>query len=228
MTESRKTPKKAIIFGTGSFAQLVHFYLERDSPHDVVAFTVSGDSLKSTEFHGLPVVSFEEVEKRFSPEDHAMFIAVAYAKLNRVRERFFSEAKTKGYQLITYISSRATHWGDAVIGENVFVFEDNTIQPFITIGNGVVMWSGNHIGHHSIIGAHCFLTSHVVISGHVKVGVRCFFGVNSTVRDGISIGDDCMIGPGSLILKDTRAGEAYIAERTPKFVKDSDYFFRWK
>ena len=59
----------------------------------------------------------------------------------------------------------ATTWSDLDVGENTFVFEYNVIQPFVKIGNNVVLWSGNHIGHHVVIADHCFITSHVVISG---------------------------------------------------------------
>ena len=99
-----------------------------------------------------------------------MFVAVGYAGVNKVRAAICDEAKGKGYTLITYVSSKATTWGDTQIGDNCFIFEDNTIQPFVTIGDDCVLWSGNHIGHHVTIGDHCFITSHVVISGHVSIG----------------------------------------------------------
>ena len=50
-------------------------------------------------------------------------------------------------------------------GDNCFILEDNTVQPFVTIGNNVTLWSGNHIGHDSVIEDDCFISSHVVVSG---------------------------------------------------------------
>jgi UDP-3-O-[3-hydroxymyristoyl] glucosamine N-acyltransferase len=95
------------------------------------------------------------------------------------------------------------------MGDNVFIFEDNTIQPFVKMGSNIVMWSGNHIGHHSVLGNHLFISSHVVISGHCTVGDYCFFGVNSTVGNNINIGKDCLIGAGCLIVKDTGDGKLF-------------------
>ncbi len=217
---------KAVVFGTGSFGQLARFFLDRDSDYDVVGFTASGGSIETTTFDGLPLVPFENVEDRFSPADHRMFIAVGYVQMNRVRERFFHEAKAKGYDLLTYVSSRATHWGDTVIGENVFIFEDNTLQPFVQIGDNTVLWSGNHIGHHTTIGPHCFIASQVVVSGHVKVGPRCFIGVNATIRDAITIESDNLIGMGAAILKDTKPREVYPAARTRAIERESSEFFQ--
>jgi sugar O-acyltransferase (sialic acid O-acetyltransferase NeuD family) len=212
---------KVVIFGTGSFAQVVHFYLTHDSDHEVVAFTVNEDHLAQTELLGLPVIPFERLEEQFPPSDFEMYVAIGYKKVNQVRAAIYAKVKDKGYRLISYISSKCTYWGES-IGDNCFIFEDNTIQPFVKIGNDVVMWSGNHIGHHSTIGDHCFITSHVVISGHVEVGPYSFIGVNATTRDSISIGAACVIGAGSLIMKSTKDKEVYISKRTYPDDRPSD------
>ena len=107
-------------------------------------------------------------------------------------------------------------------GKDVFIFEDNTLQPFTSIGADTILWSGNHIGHHSKIGNHCFISSHVVISGSCTIGNNVFIGVNSTLRDGIHIADESLIGAGSIIMKDTRPKEVYMAERTRPFHLNSE------
>ena len=109
-------------------------------------------------------------------------------------------------QILTTVSSRAFIWRNVKIGENCFIFEDNTIQPFVKVGNDVVLWSGNHIGHNSTIRDHSFFSSHVVISGFCDIGEYSFLGVNSTVINNISIGEDCFIGAGALIQKDVLSG----------------------
>ena len=76
------------------------------------------------------------------------------------------------------------------------------IQPFVTIGNNVVLWSGNHIGHRTIVHDHCFISSHVVISGFCEIGENSFLGVNTSVADKVKIGEDCLIGIGCIIAKD--------------------------
>jgi sugar O-acyltransferase (sialic acid O-acetyltransferase NeuD family) len=111
------------------------------------------------------------------------------------------EAKEKGYRFVTYISPRATYYKTPV-GENCFILENNVIQPFVTIGNDVTLWSGNHIGHHSVIKDHCFISSHVVISGSCCIEENCFLGVNCTLRDNIKIGKLSVIGSGAIVMKD--------------------------
>ena len=214
---------KVVVFGTGSFAQLVHFYLTHDSEHEVVAFTVHQSHMTDQAFMGLPVVPFEAIEQQIPPNAFKMYVAIGYKNLNRVRAQVYSEAKTKGYELISYVSSKCTHWGDTQIGDNCFIFEDNTLQPFVTIGSNTVLWSGNHIGHHATIGEHCFIASHVVISGHVRVGSYSFIGVNATIRDDISIGKACVIGAGALVMKSTRDKAVCIGQTTAPHRVNSDH-----
>lgn len=201
--------EKVVIFGNGQWASLAHFYLTHDSPHEVVAFTVDRGYLKERELFDLPVVAFDEVEKLYPPGEFKMFVPISFKKMNHLRADKYDEAKAKGYQLISYVSSKATVWPGFVPGDNCFIFEDNTIQPFVKIGNDVVLWSGNHIGHHTVIKDHVFISSHVVVSGGVTIEPYCFLGVNSTIRDGVTIARECLIGASALILKDTKEYEAY-------------------
>jgi sugar O-acyltransferase (sialic acid O-acetyltransferase NeuD family) len=204
-----KKSKKLIIFGDSAFAEIAYEYFTHDSPYKVVAFTVSGKFLKNKKYHNLPVVSFENIEKIYDPKKCEMYVALTYDTLNRTRARFYKEAKAKGYRLANYVSKKAFIWRNVTIGDNVFIFEDNTIQPFVSIGSNVVLWSGNHIGHHSKIGNHVFVSSHVVISGFCQVGNYCFLGVNATVINNIKIGKDCLIGAGAMIIKDTGDGKLF-------------------
>lgn len=203
---------RVVIFGVSQWADLARFYLTHDSPHEVVAFTVDREYLDSTEHDGLPVVAFEDVESKYPPAQFSMFIPISFKRMNHLRAEKYQSAKDRGYDLISYVSSRATRFPDFQCGDNCFIFEDNTIQPFVKIGNNVVMWSGNHIGHHSVIKDHVMITSHVVISGCCVVEPFCFFGVNSTVRDETVIARETLVGMGVTILKDTKEFEVYKAK----------------
>lgn len=208
--------KKLVIFGSGDIAQLAHFYFNTDSEYEVVAFTVDSDYIQEDHFCNLPVIPFDNVTKHFPPESHDLFVALSYSKLNEVRKEKYLAAKALGYHLASYISSHATILNEGRIGDNCFIFENNTIQPYVSIGSNVTLWSGNHIGHHSVINDHTFIASHVVISGGVEIGEQCFIGVNATLRDHIIIGNKCVIGAGTLILADAEPEGVYIGSATER------------
>jgi sugar O-acyltransferase (sialic acid O-acetyltransferase NeuD family) len=213
--------KKVVIFGTLDTAELAHFYLEHDSPHLVVAFTVNQEFLSASLFKDLPVVPFEKLEQYYPPDDFVLFAPMTAKSMNRNREKIYLEGKKKGYEFLTYISSKATVYPGAEIGENCFILEDNTLQPFTSIGNNVVLWSGNHIGHHGQIADNVFFTSHVVLSGHCVVESNAFFGVNSTIRDYITIKQGSLIAMGASINKDTEEWGVYIGNPARKGSKPS-------
>ena len=208
--------KPIVIFGSGEIAQLAHYYFSTDSNYEVVAFTVDEGYIKESNFCGLPIVAFEDVTKCYPPDRYDFFVALSYSKLNAIRKEKYLAAKERGYKLVSFVSSRATILNDGRIGENCFIFEDNTIQPFVTIGNNVTLWSGNHIGHHSAIHDHTFIASHVVVSGGVEIGEQCFIGVNATLRDHIKIGDRCVVGAGALLLIDAVSEGVYIGVATTR------------
>jgi len=201
---------KVIIFGVQDFAQLAKFYLLHDSEHEVVAFSVNSRYLpESKTFEGLPVVAFENVEQTYPPADFKFFAPMSPSRMNSLRENMYRQIKDKNYEMISYVSSKATVFPGVPIGDNCFILEDNTIQPFTSIGNNIVLWSGNHIGHHSVIKDHVSFTSHVVLSGHCVVEPFSFFGVNSTIRDGIHIAEGSLIGMAAAVTSDTEAWGVY-------------------
>lgn len=215
--------KDVVIFGLGDFARVAQVYLDADSPYSVAGFTANGEHVESDEFRGLPLVAFEELEQRFPPEKYAMFVAIGFSRVNKGRAGVYEECKQRGYELVSYVNSKAIQWGEVEIGDNCFVFEANVIQPFVRIGNDVVLWSGNHIGHDVTIGDHCFIASHAVLSGNVEIGPYCFVGVNATFRDGVKVAPECIIGAGAVIMHDTEPGEVFSLRHTePRSMKSWD------
>ncbi|HEY0381075.1 MAG TPA: acetyltransferase [Candidatus Elarobacter sp.] len=195
--------RKLIIVGDSAFAEIAWEYFTHESHYEVVAFAVEREYLKRDSLFGTPVVAFESLTETFDPAEHDVYVAMVYSQLNRLRTRLSKAAKAKGYGLASFVSPHAFVWRNVELGEHVFIFEDNTVQPFVKIGDNVVLWSGNHIGHHSTIGNNCFVSSHVVISGFVDVGENCFLGVNSTIANNVKIGKDCWLAPDVTIVKDT-------------------------
>lgn len=217
---------KLILYGEGNYAEQAYYYFTNDSEHDIVAFTADEAYISKTELFGLRVVPFEEIESQYPPDDYKMFIAIGYQNLNKLRASKYHAAKAKGYELVSYISSKACNYGGVTFGDNCFILDNAVIQPCSKIGNNVFIWSGNHIGHHSSVGDHCYIAGQVVISGNASVGDYCFVGVNATIAHEIKVGNECFIGAGTLITKQAPDKSVYIAADTPKYKLDSPSFVK--
>ena len=144
--------KKLVIVGDGETAEMAYEYFTYDSPYDVVAFAVEAEYARKSEFAGLPVVHFEEVERLYPPGTHEAFAAISYTQLNRVRARLYQATKAKGYILASYVSSKAFVWRNVEIGENCFLGVNsciaNNIQiaPDCVIGMGAVIHKNTEAG----------------------------------------------------------------------------------
>ena len=201
--------KKLVIFGTNQFAELANYYLSKDEKYEIVAFTVHKEYKTSDSIFDKPLVEFDAIENIYNPNEYYLFAPMSGKGLSKIRENVYNQGKEKGYKFISYISSLATVLTDK-IGENCFILEDNTIQPFVEIGNNCVLWSGNHIGHHSKIKDHVFITSHVVISGNCIIENYSWIGVNATIRDNLIIKEGSLISMGSCLTKSTETYTIYM------------------
>ena len=201
--------KKLVICGLGETARLAYQYFKHDSSYEVVAFAVNKAYLKSSTFLDLPVVALEEIHDHYDPENNEVFVALGSGHLNRDRQKVYEYVKSQNYKCANYISTKAFVWHDVEVGDNCFILENNVLQSGVKIGNNVVLWSGNHIGHLSTISDNCFISSHVVISGNTLIGKNCFIGVNSSIADNVQIADDNYIGLASVVNKNTEENSVY-------------------
>ena len=199
-----------ILVGTGAFAQVAYEYFTHDSSYEVVAFSVEREFYEDSMLFDVPVVPFEDLDRHFSPEDHDFFVAITYFGLNKVRARLLEAARGYGYRAASYVSSQAFVWRNVELGEHCFIFEKVVIQPFVTIGEDVICWTGGFIGHHSSIGAHCFVAAHSAVNGTTAVGEYSFLGSNCTIANHVSVGENCIISAGSHVMSDVEQDQVII------------------
>lgn len=213
--------KNLVIVGTGLFAEVAAAYFEEFTDYKVVGFACHQKYKQSDSVYGKPLHSIETIASEYPATKFDAFVAIGYGKMNKMRQAVYTEIKEMGYKCATFVHPGVKIWPSTTLGDNVFIFEDNTVQPFTCIGSDTILWSGNHIGHHTTIGDHCFISSHVVISGSCKVGNNCFIGVNATFHDSLTIAEECLVGAGAIISKNTNPMEVFVPPSTKPFPKNS-------
>lgn len=214
MIKVKEKKKKLFIVGDSAFAEVAYECFTHDSEYQVVGFAVESNYRTKDSLFGLPIVNLEEALEHFNPSEVNFYAALVYSNLNRLRTRLYLTTKEMGYKPASYISSKAFVWPNVKLGEHCFIFENNTIQPFVNIANNVVLWSGNHIGHHSLVDENCFISSQVVISGFCNIGKNVFIGVNASISNNINISSDNWIGPGVVITSNTQPDQIYSSSKT--------------
>lgn len=216
-----KKEKKLIIFGTGEYGELAHYYFTHDSIYKVVAFTADDEYVKDSSFKNIPLTPISKLLAKYPPTEYVAHVALSYGKLNQTRASKYYLMKKMGYELVNYVCSKSAFWPDLSIGDNCFILENQTIQPTVKIGNNVMIWSGNHLGHRGNIGDHTYISSHVCIAGFVNIGTHCFLGVNATIKDYVTIGNSVFIAMGASVVKDIADGEVIFGPKS-KIIGSND------
>jgi sugar O-acyltransferase (sialic acid O-acetyltransferase NeuD family) len=194
--------KKLIIYGTGMYAEVADFYFTHDVGRTPVAFTTHAEFKDCDQYLGRPVIPFESLPTLHPPDGHELFVAISYNNVNKIRAQRVADTRASGYSLVSYVSTKAITWPQFSCGDNCFILEMSTVQPFAKIGNNVMLWSCSHVAHHSTIEDDCYLCPGSIVCGKAVIGRSSFIGANATIRDGIRIGERCVIGMGALVVHD--------------------------
>jgi sugar O-acyltransferase (sialic acid O-acetyltransferase NeuD family) len=217
---------KIVLFGTGRGADVAYRFLTRDSDHTISGFALDRQFITSPTFHDLPVVPFDDVEKRFPPDEYQMLVLLGYQRMNALRAEKYLAAKKKGYSLASYVNSHFYRAEDLSVGENCFILDNQSISLDVKIGNNVVMWSSNHIGDMTTIGDHAWIASHATIAAEVDVKPNCFIGIGATVGNKITLGERTFVGADALVVSNTPEDAVRVSSASEGVDIDSQSFMR--
>jgi sugar O-acyltransferase (sialic acid O-acetyltransferase NeuD family) len=218
------TMTKIVVFGAGKIAEVFHASVLADPALSLVGFTCDRGFMPGHEFHGLPLVPFEEVEIVFPPSDFAMFVAIGYHELNSIRADRCAQAREKGFHLVSWVSPRAHVSSTCTVGANCCIMDGASLQPYARLGDDVFVWNGAVVGHHAVIGDHCWLASNCTVSSTAVVEPFCFLGVNAAIGHGITVGERSIIGAAAVLTRSTAPQGVYIVRDTERLRLDSQHF----
>lgn len=204
-----------IIYGTGSLAKQLYYFLKYDSQYNVVAFCVDKEYLDCLEFCNLPVVTFENIESIYPSYQYEMLITVGYRKM-RNRKIIFENVKAKGYELINYIHSSVINH-NLILGENNIIYPGCVIEPGVTIGDNNIIWSMSLLSHDVKIGSHNYIAAKCLIGGNCIMDDLCFIGNGTIFVDGLVISKESQIIAGIVVLRKTKESGVYLGNPAKLF-----------
>ena len=193
--------RRIVVFGTGDMGLLTCLALREDATREVAAFTVERSHLAARRFCDADVVPFDEVAIAYPPASCEMLIAVGPAERNRLRERLFAAAAAMGYDFASYVHSSVRVHASTSLGRNCLIYENVVLQPFVQLGDDVMVRPLSYIGHHVTVGAHSFVAPNANLLGHCSLGERTFIGAGAVVGPGVSVGAGSMIGANASVLR---------------------------
>lgn len=208
--------KPVVVIGAESFAELLFFYLKNYSKREIVAFSVHSQYIKRDQetFCGLPIIPFERLEVYYPAYNYDVILGLGHSKMNTVRKTLFFACKEKGYSIASFIHPTTFISKDAVLGEGNIILENSLIQPFVTIGDGNLLWDSVAITHNDRIGNFNTFAGNTGLSGFVTVGDHCYFGKHSMTFDKLQIADFTLIGAGAFVKRNTKPYDVIVPVRS--------------
>lgn len=205
--------KDIVIFGANDFGRLLKYYIDNDDPRSVVAFTMDKEFIEEDSFCGIPVVDFENVEKKYPQEKYELMIGIGNSKMNQIRETVFKRIKDKGYTVASFIHPNTSmHCTD--IGEGNIILEKCMIYPFSKIGNGNLLWDHVLISHDCEVGDFNTFSSYADLCGYVKIKNNGYFGKHCIINDFVKIDNYTLVGAAAYAKKNTKAFEVVVPARS--------------
>ena len=206
--------KEVLLFSTNELAQRLNYYIDNGdsvTPMTAKGFILDDAYYKETELDGKEIFRYSDAKEKFAGKI-PVIVCIGYSNMNENRKIVFNRLLADGWNIESYISSRATleskdmGIGNIFIGKSALGFKSR-------IGNGNI-FDGGGFNHHSVMGDFNFLTGNVAFGGNVKMGSCCFIGMNSTIKNGITIHDKTLVSAGCYLNKSTKkAGLCYAAPR---------------
>ncbi|WP_254512672.1 NeuD/PglB/VioB family sugar acetyltransferase [Anatilimnocola floriformis] len=190
------------IFGAGGHAKTIASAVKLRGEHRVAAFVVDQVSASMpTQLLGSPVLSLAELQRqRNMPRQFIVGIGD-----NELRSRKSVELESQGFELVNIAHPFASIGDATVIGRGVFLSSGCSLDPEVTLRDGVIINVHAGVGHETVIGAYTHVSAGALIGAISRVGERCFFGMGSILISEINVGDDSYLGAGSVANKDVPA-----------------------
>lgn len=213
--------RSVLIFGKSGLSQLAAYSIGNDGGRKVEAFVVDDDYRDVDTVDGLPVIASSSVALEFPPEAHDMLVPIGFSRMNALRLERCSNFSAKGYGLANFVASSARVWPECNVMDNVLVYENAIIQPYVTLGRNIIIRAAANIGHHSVVEDHCFIASGVTTGGDVTIGERSVVGLGAVIRDGVRVAQRSFIGAGAVVLADTEPDGVYVGNPARRLSKSS-------
>lgn len=201
--------RNLVIFGDTQFAERLSKYIIMEGVDSVCAFTQEERFMTRTEINGISVIPFEKLGATLK-EDFSVILGIGYTKMNTLRAKLYNLCKKAGYEVGSYISSKALVYTDE-IGEGTFVCPGVVIGPDCRLGKGNYIASSAVLTHDNTLGDFNFISTNAVFGGFAKVEDNCFIGLHSTIKDDVTIACDNLIGASANVLSSILdAGGVYV------------------
>lgn len=141
----------------------------------------------------------KESEVISSLQSFDYFIGVGH---NGIRRKIQTQLEEYLGKPINAIHPGAIISASVEMNHGIMISANATINPLVTLGQGVICNTSCSIDHECIIEEFVHIAPGAVLCGNVKIGAGTFVGANAVIKQGVTIGKNVTIGAGTVIIRD--------------------------
>ena len=192
---------RLIIIGNGTYARMMKRYIGLTDFGEAAAYAVESACIQEDQLDGLPVISLESLQKKFSCDEVSLVMGIGYKKMGNIRKRIFLKCKSMGYQFENYIHPTAIIEKNVVMGEGNNILEGVILEESVLLGDANLLFGGSMIAHETMVGDYNTLSVKAVVAGSTVIRNNCFIGAAATIKDHIVLNDYVFIGAAAYVRK---------------------------
>ena len=141
----------------------------------------------------------KESESLSSLKSFDYFIGVGH---NGIRKKIFTQLYEQLGNPVNAIHPSAIISASVEMNHGIMISANATINPLVTLGEGVICNTSCSIDHECIIGDFAHIAPGAVLCGNVRIGAGTFVGANAVIKQGVTVGRNVTIGAGTVIIRD--------------------------
>lgn len=185
--------------GVGREATLIVEAINQIKPTWKLEGFIDDFTKAGTEFNGAVVLGTLEYLNQYT---ESVYVVCAIANYE-VKKKIIMKIKEDypHVKFATLMHPRVDLNPFMTIGEGCIIYQQVVMTVDVIIGNHVIICSSTGIGHDSVIKDYCNILWNCNISGHVTLEEGCLVGSGATIIQGLKIGPCTKVGAGSIVLK---------------------------
>ncbi len=196
--------KPVVILGGGGHARVVIDAL-RCAGHTIAGVIDPKPEVASTLPKGITWLGNDLSKAKPSDVQLAIGVGSLDVGVKNPRPRLFQEAKSAGFEILSFRHPSAIVAADVQLGEGAQVMAGAILQPGVRLGVNCIVNTGAKLDHDCNIGDHVHIAPGAVLSGTVTIGEGSHLGTGAIVIQNIKIGAGAMIAAGAVISRDVPA-----------------------
>lgn len=158
--------------------------------------------------HGCSILGVEVVGSfAVLAEAAANSVEVGNLVTRTTAKRWSSRSKIDNYGLpLATLIHPSVDIDGVEFGEDITAYQNATVGPRASVGEGSVIWMGAAVGQECKLGQCCVVGPNAVVNGRVQLGDGVYVGTNATILPEVKVGPWATIGAGSVAFQDVPAG----------------------